>query len=127
MYVKADFAFDASQDVYRCPAGETLKYRTPGRRTVFRCALSGPTRARDARSKAAAPPASNRAHPAVEHEYLVDAMQDRIAGSAGLMRLRRSTVEHPFGTIKAWMAPPTSRCDDCDVRTEMALHVLATT
>jgi hypothetical protein len=36
-----------------------------------------------------------------EHEHLVDEMQDRIAGSAGLMRLRRSMVEHPFGSIKA--------------------------
>ena len=25
MYVKADFAYDADADVYRCPAGETLK------------------------------------------------------------------------------------------------------
>ena len=27
MYVKADFAYDADADVYRCPAGETLTYR----------------------------------------------------------------------------------------------------
>ena len=27
MYVKADFAYDAEADVYRCPAGETLTYR----------------------------------------------------------------------------------------------------
>jgi hypothetical protein len=26
MYVKADFAYDADADVYRCPAGETLTY-----------------------------------------------------------------------------------------------------
>ena len=25
MYVKADFAYDADADVYRCPAGETLR------------------------------------------------------------------------------------------------------
>src|SRR4051812_12730864 len=28
------------------------------------------------------------------------------------MRMRRQTVEHPFGTIKAWMAPHTSCVDD---------------
>ena len=26
-YVKADFAYDAAADVYRCPAGEVLTYR----------------------------------------------------------------------------------------------------
>ena len=27
MYVKADFAYDADADIYRCPAGEALTYR----------------------------------------------------------------------------------------------------
>ena len=43
-----------------------------------------------------------------------------------VMGVRRQTVEHPFGTIKAWMGSthfltrPLKR-----VRTEMSLHVLA--
>lgn len=42
------------------------------------------------------------------------------------MTIRRSTVEHPFGTIKAWMGSThflTRRLKN--VRTEMALNVLA--
>lgn len=42
------------------------------------------------------------------------------------MTLRRCTVEHPFGTIKAWMGAThflTRRLRN--VRTEMALNVLA--
>lgn len=42
------------------------------------------------------------------------------------MMTRRSTVEHPFGTIKAWMGHThflTRRLGN--VRTEMALNVLA--
>ena len=42
------------------------------------------------------------------------------------MMIRRSTVEHPFGTIKAWMGHThflTRRL--MNVRTEMALNVLA--
>ncbi len=42
------------------------------------------------------------------------------------MTLRRCTVEHPFGTIKAWMGTThflTRRLKN--VRTEMALNVLA--
>lgn len=42
------------------------------------------------------------------------------------MTLRRCTVEHPFGTLKAWMGHThflTRRLKN--VRTEMALNVLA--
>jgi hypothetical protein len=42
------------------------------------------------------------------------------------MGVRRQTVEHPFGTLKAWMGSthfPTQTL--AKVRTEMSLHVLA--
>jgi transposase len=42
------------------------------------------------------------------------------------MQLRRQTVEHPFGTLKAWMGAThflTKRLPP--VSTEMSLHVLA--
>ncbi len=42
------------------------------------------------------------------------------------MRLRRQTVEHPFGTLKAWMGSThflTKRLPR--VSTEMSVHVLA--
>ena len=42
------------------------------------------------------------------------------------MTLRRCTVEHPFGTIKAWMGAAHFQMRRLkNVRTEMALHVLA--
>ena len=42
------------------------------------------------------------------------------------MGLRRSTVEHPFGTIKAWMGATHFRMRRLThVRTEMTFHVLA--
>ncbi len=53
-------------------------------------------------------------------------MYARMDRDPDLMRRRRSTVEHPFGTIKAWMGAThfqTRRLGN--VRTEMALHVLA--
>jgi hypothetical protein len=43
-----------------------------------------------------------------------------------LMGLRRSTVEHLFGTIKTWMGATHFRMRTLkNVRTEMAFHVLA--
>ena len=42
------------------------------------------------------------------------------------MVVRRSTVEHPFGTIKAWMGATHFKMKSLrHVATEMALHVLA--
>ena len=53
-------------------------------------------------------------------------MRDRMSRDPALMSLRRSTVEHPFGTIKAWMGATHFRMRGLrNVRTEMAFHVLA--
>jgi hypothetical protein len=42
------------------------------------------------------------------------------------MAIRRQTVEHPFGTLKAWMGSAHFLTRTLDkVRTEMSLHVLA--
>lgn len=45
----------------------------------------------------------------------------RLDDDSDKMPLRCRTVEHPFGTIKAWMGATTLK----HVATEMALHVLA--
>jgi hypothetical protein len=43
-----------------------------------------------------------------------------------MMRVRRQTVEHPFGTIKYWMGWTHFLMKTlARVRTEMSLHVLA--
>ena len=53
-------------------------------------------------------------------------MHDRMSRDPALMGLRRSTVEHPFGTIKTWMGATHFRMRTLkNVRTEMAFHVLA--
>jgi transposase len=61
-----------------------------------------------------------------EHEAVIDAMQQRLDRAPKAMRIRRATVEHPFGTIKAWMGATHFRMKTLErVRTEMSLHVLA--
>lgn len=43
-----------------------------------------------------------------------------------MMRIRRQTVEHPFGTLKAWMGATHFLTRTLErVSTEMSLHVLA--
>jgi hypothetical protein len=53
-------------------------------------------------------------------------MYSRMDDNPRLMRTRRCTVEHPFGTIKAWMGATHFQMRRLkNVSTEMALHVLA--
>ena len=57
---------------------------------------------------------------------MLDAMQIRLDQVPEMMRIRRQTVEHPFGTLKAWMGATHFLTRTLDrVSTEMSLHVLA--
>ncbi len=61
-----------------------------------------------------------------EHEAVLEAVQRRLDENPQAMRQRRETVEHPFGTIKAWMGATQFLMKRLrNVRTEMALSVLA--
>ena len=61
-----------------------------------------------------------------EHERVLEAVQRRLDEHPEKMRLRRETVEHPFGTIKARMGATHFLMKTLPrVATEMALHVLA--
>ena len=61
-----------------------------------------------------------------EHEGVLDAMQHRLDQAPDSMRVRRQTVEHPFGTLKASMGSiPFLTRTLKRVGTEMSLHVLA--
>ena len=126
MYVKADFVYDAERDVYVCPAGEDLIYRytteergIPIRRYWINGCKSCPLRSNCTTG-------NERRISRWEREDLVDEMEDRLGRDPDYMTLRRCTVEHPFGTIKAWMGSThflTRRLKN--VRSEMALNVLA--
>jgi hypothetical protein len=57
---------------------------------------------------------------------VIDAMRERLDRRPDTMRVRRATVEHPFGTLKAWMGATHFKTRSLDkVQTEMSLHVLA--
>ena len=61
-----------------------------------------------------------------EHEGVLDTMQARLDALPEAMAIRRQTVEHPFGTIKAWMGSTHFLTKTLQkVKTEMSLHVLA--
>ena len=57
---------------------------------------------------------------------MIEAAERRLDEEPERMRVRRSTVEHPFGTLKAWMGYSHFLTRTLPrVSTEMSLHVLA--
>jgi transposase len=126
LFDKADFRYIPSKDEYRCPAGKraiwryttvehglTLhKYWTSA---CFKCAI-----------KAQCTTNQYRRITRWEHEDVLEAMQKRLDRTPQASRIRRQTVEHPFGTLKAWMGATHFLTKTLPrVSTEMSLHVLA--
>ena len=126
-YGKQDFVYVAGEDVYRCPAGETLEFRyaSPDEdgkviRRYWTSACGSCLR------KGLCTPAKERRIARWEHEGVLETVQARLDRAPEKMTLRRSTVEHPFGTIKCWMGATHFLCKTLPkVATEMALNVLA--
>jgi transposase len=76
--------------------------------------------------KAQCTPSKERRVSRWEHEAVIEAMQERLDRHPKAMRIRRATVEHAFGTLKAWMGATHFRMRTLEkVGTEMSLHVLA--
>lgn len=71
-------------------------------------------------------PSSQRRVTRWEHQDVLDEMQARLEQTPDAMRIRRSTVEHPYATIKAWMGATHFLTKGLErVKAEMSLHVLA--
>jgi hypothetical protein len=61
-----------------------------------------------------------------EHQDVLDEMHARLDENPDTIRIRRSSAEHPYGTIKAWMGATHFLTRGLErVKTEMSLHVLA--
>ena len=123
---KQDFIYIAADDEYRCPAGQrAIKRYTSIERgmTLHRYWSSA---CPGCPLKARCTPSAYRRITRWEHEAVLDAMQERLDRQPEMMRVRRQTVEHPFGTIKYWMGWTHFLTKTlARVRTEMSLHVLA--
>ena len=62
----------------------------------------------------------------LENEAVLDRMQARLAARPDIIGLRRSTVEHPFGSIKQWMNQGAFLMRGLEkVRAEISLTALA--
>jgi transposase len=116
----------ADENVYRCPAGEKLKYRYTTEehgQTLHRYWADA---CRTCAIKDQCTTGRERRITRWEHEEIVEAVQERLDKNPDAMRTRRETVEHPFGTMKMRMGATHFLMKTLPkVATEMALHVLA--
>jgi len=123
---KSDFVYQPDTDTYRCPAGSQLIRRfarVEAGHLIHRYWSSDCPRCP---IKAQCTPSDYRRVSRWEHEAVLEAMQKRLDGKPNVMRIRRQTVEHPFGTIKFWMGARHFLMRTLEhVQTEMSLHVLA--
>src|ERR1019366_862986 len=123
---KQDFVYVAEDDTYRCPAGETLTRRFTSVEDGMNLYVYGTDRCAGCALKSRCTSGKQRRIKRWEHEAVIDAMQDRLDRSPNAMRIRRATLEHAFGTLKAWMGATHFRTKTLEkVKTEMSLHVLA--
>jgi transposase len=123
---KQDFVYVAADDIYRCPAGERLTYRyqsVDDGKTIRRYWTSA---CKTCALKVQCTTGPERRVARWEHEAVLDKVQSRLDHNPDAMRVRRSTAEHPFGTMKCWMgATHFLTMTLPKVATEMALNVLA--
>jgi transposase len=123
---KQDFVYRPDEDVYRCPAGETLIRRFTALEDGMNIHIYWTSNCAGCPLKDKCTSGKERRIRRWEHEGVIDAMQERLDRKPDAMRIRRATVEHPFGTLKAWMGATHFKTRTLDkVRTEMSLHVLA--
>ena len=123
---KDAFVYDASSDSYRCPAGEALTHRCTSVENGMRIRVYWTSGCKTCPMRTSCTTGKERRVRRWEHEHVLDAMEGRLARRPELMRVRRSTVEHVFGTIKSWMGATHFLTRGlANVRTEIGLQVLA--
>jgi transposase len=125
---KQDFVYLPEEDVYRCPAGERLKFYYANEEHGQKLRRYWTNACRNCALKHHCTTGKERRITRWEHEHVLEAVQRRLDEDPQAMRRRRETVEHPFGTMKARMGATHFLMKTLPkVATEMALSVLAYT
>ena len=123
---KADFTYLPDENAYVCPAGERLTYRFTNEEAGKTMHSYWTNACATCAIKHKCTTGKQRRVKRWEHEAILERVQKRLDDEPAKIPLRSKTVEHPFGTIKAWMGATHFKMKTIEnVATEMALHVLA--
>lgn len=123
---KRDFIYNPELDVYQCPAGENAKYRLTSEENGQAVKVYWSSACPGCSMRSECTTGKERRIRRWEHEEILEDMQKRLDEMPEASRIRRQTVEHPFGTLKSWMGSTHFLTKTMPrVSTEMSLHVLA--
>ena len=126
LFDKRDFIYMAADDEYRCPANQRAIWRFTTVERGMSLRLYWSSACPRCPIKAQCTSSDYRRITRWEHEQVLETMQERLDRQPEMMRVRRRTVEHPFGTLKHWMGWTHFLMKRLpNVKTEMSLHVLA--
>jgi transposase len=104
LFRKDEFEYDAKGDNVLCPGGQRLQpYSSSVLRGLKKINYANKQACRDCPIRSRCTNNSFRSVSRMENEAVLDRMQARLAKRPEVLRRRRETVEHPFGTIKQWM------------------------
>jgi transposase len=123
---KQDFIYLPERNEFRCPAGESAQWRFTAVEKGLTLHKYWSSACTHCSIKPQCTTGKYRRITRWEHEDVLDRMQARLAQTPDAAKLRRSTVEHVFGTLKAWMGSTHFLTRTLGrVSAEMSLHVLA--
>ncbi|SMD15431.1 Transposase [Fulvimarina manganoxydans] len=123
---KEDFLYIREENAYRCPAGEMLAYRYTTVENGLTLSRYWTNACQTCPLKADCTTGKERRVTRWEHEDVLENVQRRLDADPQAMQVRRETVEHPFGTLKARMGATHFLTRTLPrVSAEMAFHVLA--
>jgi len=121
-----DFIYNTETNEYKCPAGQRLIWRFTSVEKGLKLHRYWSSNCQTCELKPQCTPSPQRRVRRWEHESVLENMQQRLDQAPEMMRIRKQTVEHPFGTLKAWMGATHFLTKTLPrVSTEMSLHVLA--
>jgi hypothetical protein len=128
LYTNEDFIYDPQQDTYQCPAGQTLTFRGYRKRKksglVEKKYTTHACYACQQKSKCTRSKTTRSIYRWADQEVL-EQLNQRMKENPEKVCLRKSLVEHPFGTIKHWMGHDHFLTRGIDnVSAEMSLSVL---
>lgn len=126
LYTKEDFVYNHEDNSYRCPAGNKLtcrgQFKKACKQTMYyetsSCNSCG-QKLKCTRSK------GNRRIYRWIHEEIIEETKQKVLQNSQKIDLRKTLVEHPFGTIKHWMGYNSFLLRGLDkVPSEMSLMTL---
>jgi transposase len=126
VYPKSEFAYQAEQDLYRCPQGQELVFGYAAwdgsveRRYYYNVAACSACAVRALCTRG-----RHRKISRLPNEEIVERLAVRVAQKPHLIRERKTIVEHVFGTLRIW-GHDTFLCRGLEmVRAEFSLSALS--